>query len=70
MWIAVVVLGAEPDSVEQLLDLALELAPRGHSLQLQRVADYLTDPLARIQRGVGILEDHLHLAPQRPQGAP
>ena len=35
-------------------------------MQPQRVADDLPDPLARVERGVGVLEDHLHLAPQRP----
>ena len=32
-------------------------------------ADDLADRLPRVQRGVGILEDHLHLASQRSQGA-
>ena len=39
-------------------------------MQLQRVADDLPDPLARVQRGVGILKDHLHLTPQRPHPPP
>jgi hypothetical protein len=30
----------------------------------------LTDRLPRVERRVGILEDHLHLAPQRPHLAP
>ena len=33
----------------------------------ERRADDLADRLARVQRRVRILEDHLHLAPQRPQ---
>ncbi len=36
----------------------------------QRLADELADPLARVQRRVGVLEDHLHLPPQRPHLAP
>ena len=61
------VLGREPDAVEQLLDAAVELLARGDAVELQRVADDLADALARVQRRVGVLEDHLHLAPQRPQ---
>ena len=67
---AVVVLGREPDALQQLLDLAAQLAPLASAVELQRVADDLADPLAGVERGVGVLEDHLHLAAQRPQSAP
>ena len=36
----------------------------------ERVADDLADALARVERRVRVLEDHLHLAPERPQLAP
>ena len=36
----------------------------------ERVADDLADPLARVERGVRVLEDHLHLAPERAQLPP
>ena len=39
-------------------------------MQPQRLADDLAGPLARVERGVGVLEDHLHLAPQRPHLPP
>ena len=45
----------------------LSSSPDGDPVQLQRVADDLADALARVQRRVGVLEDHLHLAPQRAQ---
>ena len=67
---AVVVLGGEADPLEQLLHFAAQLGAAGFALQPQRLADDLADPLARVERGVGVLEDHLHLAPQRPHLAP
>ena len=38
-------------------------------VDLHRVADDRAHPLARVERRVRILEDHLHLAPQRSQRA-
>ena len=35
----------------------------------QRLGDQLAHALARVERGVRVLEDHLHLAPQRSQRA-
>ena len=34
-------------------------------MEPQRLADDLADPVARVERRVGVLEDHLHLAAQR-----
>ena len=65
--IAVVVLGVEPDPLEQLLDARFSTSPRRDAVEPQRVADDLADALARVQRRVGVLEDHLHLAAQRLQ---
>ena len=62
---AVVVLGREADPLQQVLHFAPQLAALGDALQAQRFADDLADPLARVQRGVGVLKDHLQLAPQR-----
>src|SRR5207249_8971860 len=64
---AVVVLRRETYGVEQLLDLRLSLALVADVVDLQRVADDRPDALARVQGRVRILEDHLHLAAQRPQ---
>ena len=40
------------------------------AVDLERLADDRADGLARVQRRVRVLEDHLHLAPQRQQRAP
>src|SRR6185369_11682003 len=37
------------------------------AVDAHRVADDRADALARVQARVGVLEDHLHLAAQRPQ---
>ena len=64
--VAVVVLGVEPDDVHQLLDAALALAlALLHPVDHERLADDRADRLARVQRRVRVLEDHLHLAAQR-----
>ena len=67
--IAVVVLGREPDDVHQLLHAPLRVAVR-LAVDDERVGDDRAHALARVERGRRILEDHLHLAPQRPQRAP
>ena len=36
-------------------------------MHAQRLADHASDRVARVQRGVRILEDHLHPLAQRPQ---
>ena len=64
---AVVVLGLKPDPVHQLLDLPAELRPGGEPVQAQLVPDDLPHPLARVERGIGVLEDHLDVAPDRLQ---
>src|SRR6185503_2399731 len=63
---AVVVLAGEADPLQELLHLLAQLRAGCHSLTLERVADDLPDPVAWVQRGVVVLEDHLHLPPQRP----
>ena len=63
---AVVVLGVEPDPLEQLVDRVAYAAAVDDPVQAQRVADDLGDPLARVQRRVRVLEDHLHLASAAP----
>jgi hypothetical protein len=45
--------------------LALLSAP--DSVHQQRLAHEVEQGHARVERGEGILEDHLHLAPERPQ---
>src|SRR5262249_15549199 len=67
---AVDVVGREADHLEQLLDPRAQVAARRAFVDAKRVADDLADALARVQRRVRVLEDHLHLAPVRPQLAP
>ena len=53
---------------QQLDDAVLELgARRGELMDDQRLADDRADRHARVERGVGILEDDLHVAAQRAQ---
>ena len=61
---AVEVLGVQPDALEQLARARLPLVAR-HAGDAQRRGEDLADPLARVERRLRILEDHLHLAPQR-----
>src|SRR4029079_18646675 len=64
---AVVVLGREADHPQQVLDALLALLAVADPVDAHRVADDRADALARVQARVGVLEDHLHLAAQRPQ---
>src|SRR4051812_49126212 len=65
---AVVVLGVEPDLLHQLLHAPLAPAlALVDVVDLERVGDDRADRLARVERRVRVLEDHLHLAPQRLQ---
>src|SRR5829696_619045 len=62
---AVVVLWVETHDLEQLLHARLHLFLRPEPVHLERLGDDETDTFARVQRGVRILEDHRHLAPDR-----
>ena len=62
---AVVVLGVQPDQLHQLLHPPLAVGAVGDAVDGERVADDRADAAARVQRAVRVLEDHLHLAPQR-----
>src|SRR5262249_6102559 len=55
------------DRVEQLLHPALALVPGRGPVDLHRIADDLSDALARVEARVRVLEDHLHVAPQRTE---
>ncbi len=66
--VAVVVLGVQPDRLHQPLHLALALVlVRQQAVDRERLGDDRADRLARVQRRVRVLEDHLHLAPDRLQ---
>ena len=71
MRVAPHVVGAEADGFEQFDDPLLELAPGlCQPVDDQRLADNRADGHARIERGVRVLEDDLHVARERPQLAP
>ena len=65
--IAAGVLGAEADDLEQLSDPELRLPSSCAPWIANGWPHDLLDRLARVQRRVRVLEDHLHLAPQRPE---
>src|SRR5262249_22573501 len=55
------------DRLEQLLDALLALLAVADAVDPHRVTDDRPDSLAGVQARIRVLEDHLHLAPQRPQ---
>ncbi len=63
--VAAHVLGAQPHPAEQLGDAILQLPAGGDLVDPQRIGDDLEDGHARVQRRVGILEDHADVAPVR-----
>ena len=67
--VPVVVLGVEANQFQQVLDGPLGALLGLDVLQLERRADDGTHRVPGIQRRVRVLEDHLHLAPQRAHGA-
>ena len=67
---AVVVLGVEPDDLEQLLDAALALRVGARAVDLERLGDDEADALARVERGVRVLEDHLTWRRKRAAAGP
>jgi hypothetical protein len=64
--VAVEVLRVEPHPGHQLLHAPPTLHARADPVQAHRLPDDGAHRAARVQRGIGILEDHLHLAPERP----
>ncbi len=64
--IAVVVLRVETHQLKESLDLPLHPALGRDVLQLEGGTDDRADRVARVQRGVRVLEDHLYVAAQRP----
>ena len=57
----------ETDDLEDLPHAGRRLAPTGDAVHPERFADRAADRMSRVERGEGILEDHLHSASQRPQ---
>src|SRR5215207_2305437 len=66
--VAAHVVGVEPDRFEKVDDAGLILGRRvRESVDRQRLVDDGADGHARVERGVGVLEDDLHVAPKRGQ---
>ena len=63
--VAVVVLGVEAHDLQQLLDAREHLVLRDDLVHLEGRTHDRADRVTRVQRGVGVLEDHLHVAAQR-----
>ena len=63
------VIGRQPDAAEEVGDAVAELAAAGEAMDDQRLADQLAHGHARVERGIGVLEDHLDGAPDRLQRA-
>ena len=53
--------GEEPDHLQQLGDAIGDLRLGQDAVHADRLGDDLADRHARIERGIGVLEDHLHL---------
>ena len=64
------VLGPQSDPAEELRHVLLALSPILHAVDEQGLSHQIEKRHARIERGEGILKDHLHLATQRPQLLP
>ena len=63
-------LGPQADLAGQHLDPVVERAALRDPVVLQRLADDVADPEARVQRGVGVLKDDLQLAAIGPHLVP
>src|SRR5262245_32609157 len=70
MWVAQRRVGEEPDKLQQFGDAIGNLDFWQDTMYADRLGDDLTHSHARIERGVGILEDHLHLLAHRDHGVP
>jgi Tfp pilus assembly protein PilN len=65
MWIAIHMLGPQPDHGQQLDDpLALLQEAMSEIVHFQRATQNLHDRLTRIERAVGVLKDNLYGFPQ------
>ena len=70
MRIAPHVIGIEADRFEQFDNAVLEGLPGSREpVDHERLADDRADCHARVERGVGILKDDLHIAAERAQFA-
>ena len=69
MRIPIAAVRVEPDFPQRPIDHRAPLAVRASEpVDAQAFLDDLADRQARRERAVGVLEDDLHLAPERAQG--
>jgi hypothetical protein len=62
------VFGPERHHVEQLEHAFAPLTRAArHALHVERLGDYIGDAHQRVERAVGVLENHLRVAPEQPQ---
>ena len=61
------VLGAQPDTAQQIGHARFTLPATLHAVDEQRLADQIEQRHARVQRRERVLENHLHLATQRSE---
>ncbi len=62
MRVAVGEVRVEPDRLQQLLHALVAVAAIDEVMDLHRLGDDRADRHARVERGVRVLEDHLHVA--------
>src|SRR5205823_13335911 len=60
-------IGGQTDGSQQVADPGIRLAPGSKAVRAQRFADDSSYAMPRVERGVGILEHHLHAPAQRPE---
>src|SRR5439155_26045201 len=61
------VFGSEPDPAQEIRDALFTLAPVLHPVDVERLANQVEQRHARIEGRERVLEDHLHLAPERTE---
>jgi len=69
MGIAAEVFRLQPDHLHQVPDPVPAFAGASHAVDGQRFADDAACGLARIERGIGVLENDLHPSPEGQHGA-
>ena len=62
MRVAVDVVGVQPHTFKQCLDFLAAFLRRPDVVNLQRLRDDTSNRHTRVQRRIGVLEDHLHFA--------
>ena len=67
VWVAICRVGGQADRLQEIAHAGRGLAPSRQPVRPQRLANDPADTVAGVERGEGVLEDHLHPPAQRPQ---